>query len=132
MKILFVCHGNVARSQMAEAFYNHFTESTDAWSAGTHQRAPERYNPLPKVLFDIMEEMGVSMEGQYCKYVTQEMIDKSDKIYILCKEDLCPDFLLNSNKKEFWTVEDPYGMSTDGIKKIRDLIKEKVLSIIRT
>lgn len=34
-KILFVCYGNVGRSQMAEAYYNHFTKSTKAISAGT-------------------------------------------------------------------------------------------------
>lgn len=35
MKILFVCRGNVARSQMTEKIYNTLTRSHDAQSAGT-------------------------------------------------------------------------------------------------
>lgn len=35
-KILFICSGNVGRSQAAEGFYNHFTHSNDASSAGTN------------------------------------------------------------------------------------------------
>ena len=47
MKILFVCEGNMMRSQMAEAFYNELTGTRDAISAGT--AAEEK--PIPsKVL----------------------------------------------------------------------------------
>ena len=34
MKVLFICEGNMMRSQMAEAFYNSMTKSNDASSAG--------------------------------------------------------------------------------------------------
>jgi len=34
MKILFVCLSNIGRSQMAMSFYNLFTKSSDADSAG--------------------------------------------------------------------------------------------------
>lgn len=39
-------------------------------------------------------------------------------------------FLLDSGKVTFWPIEDPYETSVDNFRKIRDLIKSKIKSII--
>ena len=51
MKVLFVCRGNVGRSQMAEAYYNFFTKSNMATSAGTDPTTPARYSSIDSTVF---------------------------------------------------------------------------------
>ncbi|WP_231855837.1 arsenate reductase/protein-tyrosine-phosphatase family protein [Thermococcus peptonophilus] len=73
--ILFVCVKNSARSQMAEAFFNHFNDDLrfKAMSAGTEPA--EEIDPLAR---KVMEEIGISLEGQYPpKLYTEEMADKA-------------------------------------------------------
>ena len=130
MKILFVCAGNVARSQMAEAYYNHFTNSNDAFSAGVLDFTPTKYGHPTKEVVEVMKEEEIDVSQKIVKYITEKMVKESDKIFIMCKKEECPDFLLNSNKVNFWEVSDPFGTSLDNFKKIRDIVKSKVSSIL--
>lgn len=57
-KVLFLCTGNSARSQMAEALLRHHAEDRfEAFSAGTE---PKPVNPLT---LQVLEEEGISTEG---------------------------------------------------------------------
>ncbi len=128
-KILFVCMGNVGMSQMAEAFYNHFTNSNDSWSAGIQKDTPAKYgNPAQKVV-DTMIELGIDISQAKVKTINQKIIDKSEKIIVMCKKELCPNLLLKSKKITFWDINDPYKMTLDKTD-VRDVIKEKICSLI--
>lgn len=129
-KTLFICHANVGRSQMAEAYYNHLTKSKESFSAGVRKEAVRKYPILPQEILDLMFEDGVIVTDQRPKAITEDMVNQSSRIYVLCKKELCPDFLLNSGKVTFWVVEDPYRMTLDEMRKVRDLIKSKVQNII--
>ncbi len=74
MKILFVCWGNVGRSQMAQAYYNHFTKSNDAFSAGTDSESPPQYPEMSKVFCDLMLEEKIDMSHHYVKLITKEYV----------------------------------------------------------
>lgn len=131
MKILFVCLGNVARSQMAEAYYNHFTNSDNAFSAGVLDFTPAKYGHPIKEVVDVMDEDGIDVSKQNVDYINEEMVKNSEKIFVMCKEEECPDFLLKSGKVTFWKIEDPFGSSKDNFRKIRDKIKENVQKLIK-
>lgn len=130
MKILFVCQGNVARSQMAEGYYNHFTKTNDAKSAGVSESAPKKYPRLIDEVIEVMKEEGIDLSDKKVKTVTKEMVDESDKVFVLCDKVYCPEFLLNSDRVTFWQVPDPFETGIDNFRKIRDLIKSKVSGLI--
>lgn len=129
-KILFVCWGNVGRSQMAQAYYNHFTKSNDAFSAGTDPESPPQYPTMSKVFCDLMLEENIDMGHQYVKLINQKYVNEAEKIFVLCEKKYCPEFLLKSKKVTYWNVEDPEFMTHENMRKIRDQIKSLVLSII--
>ena len=130
-KILFVCHGNVGRSQMAEAFYNHFTQTNDAWSAGVDPTTPRRYPYPAKEIIQVMQEENIDVSKRKVKVITKEMVENSDKIFVMCKKEDCPDFLLSHDRVTFWNIKDPYKAGLKATRKVRDNIKGKVLSIIQ-
>ena len=130
MKILFICQGNVGRSQMAEAFYNHLTKSKNAISAGISKTTPKVYGNLPKEIRDLMMEEGIDVSKNKVETVTKDILKNAEKIFILRTNEQFPKHILNSKKAVTWRIEDPYEMSLDGIRRIRDQIKERVLGII--
>jgi len=130
MKILFICCGNVCRSQIAEAYYNSFTKLGTAFSAGISDSTPSKYSQLPKEIIQVMKEEGIDMSEKIVKSVTKEMVDGADKIFIMCPKERWPQFLLDSTKIIFWDIDDPYGTDIENHRRVRDEIKEKVYQLI--
>ena len=127
--VLFVCVHNAGRSQMAEAFTNHLARkrglAVRGASAGTV--AGERINPMAA---KAMAEIGVSMEGQRPKQITQEMADAADRIVGMgCGVDAtaCPARFLMA---EDWGLDDPAGQPIEKVREIRDQIRERVEKLL--
>lgn len=129
MRVLFVCVHNAGRSQMAEALYNHIAREqgleTSAESAGT--LAGSSLNPAA---VEAMAEIGVSMEGHHPKLLTQDMVDRADRIISMgCGVDTesCPaKFFLT----EDWELDDPAGQDIEKVREIRDRIESKVRKLL--
>lgn len=110
---------------MAEAYVNQLARKSGldvlAESAGTI--GGKGLNP---VAIRVMEEDGVSMQGQTPKLLTQELADKADRIISMgCGVDAkaCPArFLLT----EDWALDDPAGQPVEKVREIRDQIKARV------
>lgn len=89
MKILFLCTGNSARSQMAEGWARTLHPDTiDAYSAGTH---PGQVNPLA---IEVMREAGVDISGHRSKHLDAFLNEPFDCVVTLCGEaqEACPVF----------------------------------------
>lgn len=129
MKVLFVCVHNAGRSQMAEAMLRHAARARGievrSESAGT--LGAGSLNP---VAVAAMEEVGVSMDGQFPKVLTQEMADSADHIVSMgCGVDAaaCPaKFLLT----EDWGLDDPAGQPIAAVRPIRDEIRRRVEALL--
>ncbi len=130
-KILFVCEGNVGRSQMAEGFYKYYKGKNSAISAGFAD-VGAKYNFIPrKDIILVMMEKGIDISGQRIKQVTNKMIDEAEKIVVLCDAKLIPPPVQkNISKVIFKQVKDPFESSIDGIREIRDSIEKIVLELI--
>jgi arsenate reductase len=139
MKVLFVCHYNVGRSQMAKAFYNHLTGTYDADAAGTHvleqgQTIAERKAASASKNFfviDVMKDEGIDISHYLRRQIAQDDLQRYDVIIGMTKASELPQWLLGSSKYTHWEVEDPRGQDYKTTAKVRDLIKEQVRRLIK-
>jgi arsenate reductase (thioredoxin) len=129
MKVLFVCRGNVARSQMAEAFLKNIKPDWEVRSAGIQTDTPGRYeHPVIEVI-EVMAEMGIDVSKQKVKTVNQEVVSWADRIVVMCDKSECPEYLLRSSEIEWWDVGDPHGTGRDNFKRIGKQIKQLVETV---
>lgn len=134
IRVLFVCTGNAARSQMAEALLRrHAGDRFEAFSAGTH---PKGIHPLTR---QVMGEIGEDLEGQYSKSV-DEYLGKQHFGYVitLCAdaEQNCPTTFLGVSRRLHWAFDDPtavQGGEAEQLEKgrqVRDQIERRIKSWI--
>ena len=127
-KILFVCIENAGRSQMAEAFFRKYLpKGFEAISAGT--KPSTHVNPI---VLQAMNEIGIDIENQIPKHISQQIIDESEKaINMGCIDKAsCPTLFMKDVLD--WQIPDPKGKSIEEVRKIRDQIKTKVMILIKS
>ncbi len=129
-RVLFLCTGNSARSQMAEALLRQYGgEGYEAFSAGLE---PKGINPFA---IQAMKEVGIDISGQRSKNVG-EYLGKLHVQYLitLCDdaEKNCPTVWPGVLNKMHWSFEDPAAVvGTDDEKlakfrEIRDSITQRI------
>ena len=141
MNVLFVCRGNVGRSQMAEAIFAQLTAGKHSvGSAGIEAYGDEGKDldgmPLKDrkssmYVIESLKEIGIDVSGNTIKRLTPAMIKNTDKIFIMTKQDGIPDFLKTSEKVVYWDIEDPDGQTLETHRKVRDEIGKLVRAIIK-
>jgi arsenate reductase len=132
IKVLFLCTGNSARSQMAEAFLRKYGGNEfEAYSAGLE---PKEINPYAEY---VMEEVGVSLSGQYSKHI-REYMGKMHFAYVitLCgkAEETCPTTFPGIAQRLHWLFEDPAaftGSEDEKLAKFRE-VRDQIEQHIKT
>jgi len=125
-KVLFVCVENAGRSQMAEAFANHYGKGKlVASSAGV--MLADKVNP--KVV-EVMKEKGIDISINKPKLLTAKMAEDADIIITMgCSaEKFCPAPLLRNVID--WGLEDPKDKPIEKVRQIRDEIEKRVSKLI--
>jgi len=131
LKILVICTGNSARSQMAEGFLKYYKKEWEIYSAGTK---PTGLNPLA---VEVMSEKEIDISGYKSKSIDLFLNKKFDYVITVCDnaKESCPIFPGNA-KYLHWSLKDP--AATEGTKeeklivfrKTRDEIHDKILESI--
>jgi arsenate reductase len=104
-KILILCTGNSARSQMGEALLRHL--AGDGWEVQSAGTKPAGLNPLAVAA---MQEIGIDISAQRSKSVAEFEGKKFDFVVTVCDSaaESCPIFP-NAPKRIHWSLPDPAG-----------------------
>ncbi len=129
-RVLFLCTGNSARSQMAEAFLRHHAgDRFEAYSAGLE---PKGIHPLT---IRVMEEIGIGLEG----HTSKPLSDYMGRVHFgylvtVCgdAEEQCPSVFPGMGQRLHWGLEDPaafIGSDAEKLEKfrqVRDQLEQEI------
>ncbi|MET0236958.1 MAG: ArsR family transcriptional regulator [Kibdelosporangium sp.] len=101
-RVLFLCTGNSARSQMAEAILAQRAPLVEVFSAGSHPK------PLHPNAVAVMRDYGIDLSGHRTKHADEFAGQSFDYVISLCDRvrEICPEF---PGHAEFahWSMPDP-------------------------
>ena len=132
-KILVLCTGNSARSQMGEGLFRAESRGGfEVFSAGTK---PSSVRPEA---IAVMQEIGIDISGQRSKSVDEFSGQSIDYVVTVCDHarDSCPVFPAGTERIH-WSLGDPAAVQGSeeermgAFRRIRDQIHERVKTFIR-
>lgn len=127
-RILILCTGNSARSQMAEGLLRAMAgERFEVMSAGTK---PSQVNPLA---IQVMQERGIDIRQQRSKHLNEFLQQPFDYVITVCDAaaEVCPVFPGRA-KRIHWSFPDPaaaQGTEQDRLhvfRQVRDAIESQL------
>ena len=128
MRVLILCTGNSARSQMAEGLLRHDAGNVfDVFSAGTK---PTRVRPEA---ITVMREVGIDISGHRSKSVDEFAGQDFDYVITVCDnaKESCPIFPAKT-KRLHWSIEDPAAVQGSeeeiltAFRRIRDELRARL------
>jgi len=131
-RVLFLCTGNSARSQMAEGFLRHLaSDRFEPASAGVN---PTVVNPLA---IEAMREVGIDISGHRSKSAGSLLAEHFPYVITVCDNanERCPIFP-GVVKRMHWSLRDPAAATgTDAerlavFRAVRDEIEQHVRAFI--
>jgi arsenate reductase (thioredoxin) len=133
MRILVLCTGNSARSQMGEGLFRHEGRGDcEVFSAGTR---PSLVRPEA---IAVMREIGIDISGHRSKSLDEFQGQPFDYVVTVCDNarDACPVFPGARNRLH-WGFEDPAAVEGTeaerlaAFRRIRDQIHQRVREFFR-
>ena len=118
-RILVLCTGNSARSQIAEGIFREKApDQVEVYSAGTK---PKGLNPLA---VQVMSEMGIDISHHKSKDVAQFENEKFDVVLTVCDnaKESCPVF--PGARNIHWSIPDPEDLPS--FREVRDNLNRRI------
>lgn len=131
-RVLILCTGNSARSQMAEGLLRHDGgRQFEVLSAGTK---PSHVRPEA---IKVMGELGIDISGHRSKSVDEFAGQEFDYVITVCDsvKEQCPIFP-GKTKRTHWSFDDPASAEGDEdarhavFRRVRDEIRERLKEFI--
>ncbi|MEW6209433.1 MAG: arsenate reductase ArsC [Acidobacteriota bacterium] len=132
-RVLILCTGNSARSQMAEGLLRHDSGARfDVSSAGT------RPSQVREEAIRAMEEIGIDISAHRSKSVDEFIQEEFDYVITVCDNarESCPVFPARTQKIH-WSFDDPAAAVGDAearlavFRRVRDEIRAHLTEFIR-
>jgi ArsR family transcriptional regulator, arsenate/arsenite/antimonite-responsive transcriptional repressor / arsenate reductase (thioredoxin) len=121
-RVLFLCTGNSARSQMAEALIEQL--SGGAVSAASAGSSPK---PLRDEAVNVMRARGIDIAGRRSKHLDEFAGERFDYVVTLCDRvrEVCPEFP-GAPEAIHWSIRDP---AEEGVPAFARVAEELVVRI---
>ena len=132
-RVLIVCTGNSARSQMAEGLMRHQGgDRFEVFSAGTR---PSHVRPEA---IAVMSEIGIDISGQRSKSVDEFVGQQLDLVITVCNtaNETCPVFP-GGVKRLHWPFDDPAAVEGPeevrkaAFRRVRDQIQGCIMLFVK-
>ncbi|MBZ5534917.1 MAG: arsenate reductase ArsC [Acidobacteriia bacterium] len=126
-RILFLCTGNSARSQMAEGLLRHMAgDRFEVFSAGTH---PAGLNPHAVAA---MHEIGIDISGHRSKLVDELAGQSFDCVFTVCDNarEACP-FFPGGGRRIHHSFEDPAAATSERQSEVFQRVRDEIGTRLR-
>jgi arsenate reductase len=132
-RVLFLCTGNSARSQMAEGLVNHFLG--DKWEAQSAGTQPAGYvHPLA---IRALLELGINISNQHSKSADELRDSRFDLVITVCDDaaENCP-LWLRGGRVVHIGFPDParvtasHAEQVEVFRQVRDAIRDRVFEYL--
>lgn len=122
--VLFVCVKNAGRSQLASAILRSLAgDRVRVLTAGSKPAGAVN----PKIVA-ALDEIGISIDGEYPKPLTDEVVRGSDYIITMGCGDACP---VHPGRRYLdWDLPDPAEMTMHGVRAVRDEVDTRVRHLL--
>jgi protein-tyrosine-phosphatase/DNA-binding transcriptional ArsR family regulator len=127
-RVLFLCTGNSARSQIAEALLVHLSSGTvEAASAGSHPKA------LHPDAVRVMRARGIDISGNRTKSVDELARRRFDVVITLCDRvrEVCPEFPAHPELVH-WSVPDPAPLGRKAFDAVANDLETRIRFLLPT
>ncbi|WP_258803202.1 low molecular weight phosphatase family protein [Pseudarthrobacter sp. NS4] len=122
--VLFVCSKNGGKSQLAAGLLRQLAGgSMDVYSAGT--KPGKDLNPLA---VESLAELGITVEGEHPKPVTEDVIQAVDVVVVLGTEAKLEQ--REGIRYELWETDEPSELGIEGMERMR-LVRDDILGRVR-
>ena len=122
--IVFICVENARRSQMAQGFAEVLGKGKlEVYSAGS--RPSSQIDPF---VIEVMKEKGIDLTDKRPRGLNDLPPIEMDYLVTMGCEETCP--AIPAKKIIQWEIPDPKGKSVEVFRQVRDLIEEKVKTLL--
>jgi arsenate reductase len=127
-RVLILCTGNSARSQMAEGLLRH-----DGGEAFVVESAGVEPTAVRAEAIEVMREIGIDISGQRSKSIDEFTAQSFDWVITVCDnaKQNCPIFP-EATRRIHWSIEDPAAVSgteqarLEAFRAARDDLRERL------
>ena len=142
MKILFVCHANVGRSQVAQVYFDKLSRHTsdsagiavDELIAKRHLRGRKLKDVTSRAAEYILEcirnEFGVDIADKERQQLTPQMVDEADLVVVIAEKEQWPNYLKEGGKIMFWDIPDAVGQDDAFVYDVFTQVRRKVEQLV--
>lgn len=133
-KVLILCTGNSARSQMGEGLLRHL--GADRFEVASAGVSPTK---VRTEAVQVMKEIGIDISQQFSKSVDRFVGGSFDYVITVCDNanEHCPVFP-GATQRVHWSFEDPASVEGDeatrlgAFRRVRDQIRERLQGFVRS